>query len=265
MFWFILIFIILFSLAMNWPTKEGNHARQRERREKRQKELEQQKIQQETSRIIQSVPAIDLLCNVALTYESEWTSPKVKTIKQAFSGICNTAEDQEFLKNRIKLKSRPSLDKCISDFMNMQYSEDDINIVYEYVVTLVAHTCNYKEEIFHKCLSIGTSLGINYDLCHENISEYLEKIGFDNQFNQEHESNQQENQDYTYASELEAAAIILGITINANLNEIKNAYRMKIKDYHPDRNVNVTPAVKQYLEQQATLINNARDTLINNL
>lgn len=114
-------------------------------------------------------------------------------------------------------------------------------------------------------IKVGTSLGINYDFCYENISQYLEKIGFDNQFNQEHESSQQETQNHTCKDELETAAIILGININAGINEIKNAYRMKIKDFHPDRNVNVTPAVKKYLEEQSMLINNAKETLLSSL
>ena len=34
------------------------------------------------------------------------------------------------------------------------------------------------------------------------------------------------------------------------------------KDFHPDRNINVTDAVKAMLEEQAHLINNARDVML---
>lgn len=239
----------------------------KEEKEKQDLELfqRQEEKKEQYPKITNCVPAIDLLCNVALTYETEWTSQKVRLIKTVFEKFCKTSEDQEFLKNRIKLTIRPTLDSNISDFINLKCSNDDIDIIYSNVVILVSNTCDYKEEIFHKCLSIGTSLGINYDFCYENISQYLEKIGFDNQFNQEHESSQQETQNHTYKDELEAAAIILGISINAGINEIKNAYRMKIKDFHPDRNVNVTPAVKKYLEEQSMLINNAKETLLSSL
>ena len=54
------------------------------------------------------------------------------------------------------------------------------------------------------------------------------------------------------------------ISINASIEEIQKAYRLKIKDFHPDRNVNVTPAVKTMLEEQAQLLNAARDILIAN-
>lgn len=264
---FLIIFVmVMMGILFNLPKKEDQYARQREKREKRQRELkQQQEFQEKHSGIIQCVPAIDLLCNVALTYETEWTSQKVRLIKTVFENFCKTSEDQEFLKNRIKLTARPTLDRSISDFINLQHSEKDIDIIYSNVVILVSNTCDDKNEIFHKCLNIGTSLGIDYNSCHENITQYLEKIEFDNQFNQEQESNQQEQNNHTYKDELEAAAIILGISINASINEIKDAYRMKIKDFHPDRNINVTPAVKKYLEEQSILINNAKDTLLSSL
>ncbi|MEG0687036.1 MAG: DnaJ domain-containing protein [Erysipelotrichales bacterium] len=251
---------------MNFPKKEDNYARQRAKRERRQRELEkQQESTQQNSEIIQCVPAIDLLCNVALTYEANWTPQKVRLIKTVFENFCKTSEDQEFLKNRIKLTVRPALDRSISDFIDMQHSEEDIDIIYNNVVILVSNTCNDKDEIFHKCLNIGTSLGIDYNSCHENITQYLEKIGFYNQFNQEESSKQKEQNNHACKDELEAAARILDISTNASINEIKDAYRVKIKDFHPDRNVNVTPAVKKYLEEQSILINNAKDTLLSNL
>jgi len=253
----IIIFIICAVVSVIKEEKEKQELELFQRQEKKQ--------QEQSSKIINCVPAIDLLCNVALTYETEWTSQKVRLIKTVFENFCKTSEDQEFLKNRIKLTVRPTLDNSISDFINLKLSEEDIDIIYNNVVILVSNTCDSKEEIFHKCLNIGTSLGIDYNFCYENISQYLEKIGFDNQFNQEQESNQQEQNNHTYKDELEAAAIILGISINASINEIKDAYRMKIKDFHPDRNINVTPAVKKYLEEQSILINNAKDTLLSSL
>lgn len=42
---------------------------------------DKKKQQEQSSKIINCVPAIDLLCNVALTYETEWTSQKVRLIK----------------------------------------------------------------------------------------------------------------------------------------------------------------------------------------
>ena len=53
-------------------------------------------------------------------------------------------------------------------------------------------------------------------------------------------------------------------TCHASIEDIQKAYRLKIKDFHPDRNINVTPAVKEMLQEQARLINEARDILLAN-
>ena len=50
--------------------------------------------------------------------------------------------------------------------------------------------------------------------------------------------------------------------MHATIDEINRAYRLKMKEFHPDRNVNVTDAVREMIHQEAIKINAARDYLL---
>ena len=76
------------------------------------------------------------------------------------------------------------------------------------------------------------------------------------QARQEQERQQQEN------SQLAESAKILGVSVHATIDEINRAYRVKMKAFHPDRNVNVTDAVREMIHQEAIKINAARDYLL---
>ena len=76
------------------------------------------------------------------------------------------------------------------------------------------------------------------------------------QAQQEQERQQQEN------SQLAESAKILGVSVHATIDEINRAYRLKMKAFHPDRNVNVTDAVREMIHQEAIKINAARDYLL---
>ena len=76
------------------------------------------------------------------------------------------------------------------------------------------------------------------------------------QARQEQARRQQEN------SQLAESAKILGVSVHATIDEINRAYRLKMKEFHPDRNVNVTDAVREMIHQEAIKINAARDYLL---
>ena len=63
-------------------------------------------------------------------------------------------------------------------------------------------------------------------------------------------------------NERDLAAKVLGVSVHASNDEIKKAHRIKIRDFHSDRNVGVTDAVREILEQKAAEINHARDVLL---
>ena len=217
-------------------------------------------------------PCIDILCFYALKHETHWTTEKVKFIKDLFTLFCKTNEDQVYLREKIKSKSRKPLEANINAWLEMQPTNDDIEVIYTKICLLTINTCFDMEQVQRDCLSAGTSLGLRYEYCENELFRLIKAR--EEYFNQEQENeeseqyNYQDNQDSfhdTFTSELEKAANILGIPSNSTRDQIQKAYRIKIKEFHPDRNINVTDAVKTMLEEQSHLINNAREVMLENL
>jgi DnaJ-domain-containing protein 1 len=57
------------------------------------------------------------------------------------------------------------------------------------------------------------------------------------------------------------AYTVLEVTENASLDEIEQAYRKKISEYHPDKVANAAPELQALAEQRAREINAAYDAL----
>lgn len=219
------------------PEEQFEYSQQEQQNSNNTKDFKEFEIEQQT-------PCIDLLCHYALKYEPEWRSEKVKYIKNLFNNICQTQSDSEFLKNRLKLTPRPNIESCIRDWLNTNPNTEDKQIIFNAVSILLVNTCTDLNKIKVDSLTFGSKIGLSDNYCKDFLSELM------------NDTNQNANK------EVEEAADFLGVSSDASVEEIQRAYRLKIKDYHPDRNINVTPAVKKMLEQQAHLINAARDILL---
>lgn len=208
-------------------------------------------------------PCIDILCQFALKYEPRWTTEKVQFVKNSFIHLCETQEDQAYLRDRLKTEHRPSLFENIRTFASSRPPRSDLEIIYAKICILLVNTCDDLEMIKRDCCSAGTSMGLTFDYCDDQLRQILLEREQHHQEYRQYSDNSNDTSDQTvFISEVQRAAEILGIPPNSSRDEIQKAYRTKIKDFHPDRNVNVTDAVKQMLEQQAHLINSARDTLM---
>lgn len=204
-------------------------------------------------------PCIDILCTYALRYEPQWTTAKVQFVKNSFIHLCENAEDQAYLRDRLKYENRPTLSySCQIWLEEHRPTQNDLEVIYSKVCLLLVNTCPEVDIIKKEAFRFGTSIGLNFDYCDHVLSEMLEEHA---QYSQQHQQNYHEPNEHVL-SEKQKAAEILGIQADATREEIQKAYRIKIKEFHPDRNVNVTDAVRKMLEEQAHLINNARDTLL---
>ncbi len=61
--------------------------------------------------------------------------------------------------------------------------------------------------------------------------------------------------------QIPSAFDILDVPENASMEDIEQAYRKKISDYHPDKVANAAPELKALAEQRAREINAAYDEL----
>lgn len=238
---------------------------QSESAENERKKVVQQQSQQQSNQSLEIenlAPIIDILCIYALKYEPEWIPEKVRFIKRIFQEHLKTVDDETFLKERLKAQYRRPLPSLISAWLNQEPTLEDRQFISRMVTILMVQTCDDFDVAQQECLSFGTAIGLDEYECYIRFSELAREAGW---YHQQYQNDEQESQSQEFKTKLELSAEILGISVHATREEIQKAYRLKIKEFHPDRNVNVTPTVKAMLEEQAHKINEARDILIENL
>lgn len=203
-------------------------------------------------------PCIDILCHYALRYESMWTPDKVKFIKGEFIQFAKKQEDIVYLRDRMKLRERPSLSESIGKFLSQNPNNNLKEQLTNNIGSLLVGTCNNWHLIECDLREFSQKVNINQEFYFELIDSYrrvhYEHYAENNNFRQNHDE-----------LELEKSAALLGVSIHANEAEIKRAWNLKMKAFHPDRNVKVTPEVREILKEKTQEINAARDFLLKNL
>lgn len=250
--------IALVIIGMMIVGKESENTSSNQQQSTNQQTSEHSSAQHDYSMIEQLAPCIDIVCHFALKYESNWTSEKVRYVKGRFEHLCKTNQDHAFLKERLKTGYRASLETNTHRWLKLEPTFEDRDAIFYTICILLFNTYHDIETIKQDCFKFGTSIGLTYEHCYNEISQIIAK---QQQHSQQEESYQQQDRHQT-KSRLEQAAETLGVSINATSAEIQKAYRLKIKDYHPDRNPNVTPAVQKMLEEQSHALNDARDIML---
>lgn len=203
-------------------------------------------------------PCIDILCHYALRYESTWTPDKVKFIKGEFIQFAKKQEDIIYLKDRMKLRERPSLSESIGKFLSQNPNDNLKEQLTNNIGSLLVGTCNNWHLIECDLREFSQKVNINQEFYFELIDHYR-RIHYEQ--NAKNNNFRQNNDEL----ELEKSAALLGVSIHANEAEIKHAWSLKMKAFHPDRNVKVTPEVREILKEKTQEINAARDFLLKNL
>ncbi|RSO36945.1 hypothetical protein [Acinetobacter lactucae] len=204
------------------------------------------------SLIEQIYPCVDIVCHYALLHESTWNPDKVNFVKNIFIEACENDNEIVLLRERIKLTNRPTISQSIRDFLALQPNEPRKAEIYINVMILIFNTCRNTEVFKTEVLQFGSNIGLGRNYCIEELENFLK-----------HASEQEkETPVVEELNERELAAKVLGISVHASNDEIKKAHRIKIRDFHSDRNVGVTDAVREILEQKAAEINHARDVLL---
>lgn len=204
------------------------------------------------SLIEQIYPCVDIVCHYALLHELTWNPDKVNFVKNIFIEACENDNEIVLLRERIKLSSRPTISQSIRDFLALQPNEPRRAEIYINVMILIFNTCRNIEVFKTEVLQFGSNIGLERNYCIEELENFLK-----------HASEQEKETPVVEEfNERELAAKVLGISVHASNDEIKKAHRIKIRDFHSDRNVGVTDAVREILEQKAAEINHARDVLL---
>lgn len=196
-------------------------------------------------------PIIDLLCIYALKHEKNWVSDKVKYIKNLFSETYNSHDELLFLRERMKLLNRPNLNQTIHDYLKLDPHINNKEMIFDNAVFLLTRTCSNENIIKQDSIDLGERIGLERQYCYNIIQHHLSTL---NQQNKESH--------HKILTDLEKSANILGVSIHDNIDVIQKAWRKKMQDFHPDRNIKVTDAVRKMIEEESRAINTARDILL---
>lgn len=199
-------------------------------------------------------PHLDILCHYALRYEPKWTSEKIKFIKNQFIELTKTQEEILYLRDRMKLSNRPPLKTCIQNLLDLNIPDLHETLL-DNVGILLTGTCEDFYVIEKDLRQLAKALLIDNHIINHLVEHYRQVYS-------QYHSNNEFNADSSTESKLKEAADILGVSIDATETQINHAWRLKMKDFHPDRNVQVTDAVREMIKQQAQKINTARDYLL---
>lgn len=210
-------------------------------------------------------PCLDVLVHTALRYEAYWDKRKLALIQEMFDEIGkNSRERAEIIRKSLYQKPRPNIENIVARLNKLRLHPDDRLKLYQDAVHLAVETTDGDFDVFRSdMLRLGMDIGITPQICVAVLLEYYQQV-----HGQSHHTNhQQSQQQHTPKSpinqnELMQSAEILGIDPHASVAEINQAYRQKMRDYHPDRNPQVTDAVRQMLHEKSLAINSAREYML---
>lgn len=205
------------------------------------------------------VPIIQLISYFCLKKDKQWTSEKVRFVKEIFEDACETQADFELLQQLMKSKS-DNVHGLVQQFIAMQPDYELRHKVFIHCGIALLFD-EYPNSAIDNILSqLGQQL-------HLEKRDYREAINrWKNESNQQQYSNDNSHDSASHHStsqhQLAWAYGILGLDHHASEVDVKKAFRQKMAQYHPDKNQNVTEAVQQLLNEKTVEVQKARDVIM---
>lgn len=207
------------------------------------------------------VPAINIFGYYAIKKgdsgdAQSWTTENIKTIKSIFAQYIDmNQQEQDFLKNQIKsISKRPiHLKDCVKEFNIRANSMADRNaLFYTSARIMLNNVESGKWRHIEKAISEIEHLGKLLSVSKEVLEDVYSAV--------ELFKNQTQNSSTDTFDTLKALNI-LGLSEGATIDQMRRAYRLKIKDFHPDKYTSLPDAVRLVLQEKAQELNLAKETL----
>lgn len=205
------------------------------------------------------IPTIEILAYYSIKKDDtkelrSWSKENIQVIKKVFSKhIDNDKEEQNFLRNKLKIlaKNPVSLEESVTNFNNRENTVDDKNIIFYASAHIILNNlesdeCSLIKNGLAEIKNLSKLMGISNDIQQDVYSVFED-------FSNEHDS--------TKSSNTLKALSILGLSEGATVDEMRRAYRLKMKDFHPDKYTNLPESVRSVLEEKAQELNLAKEIL----
>jgi len=209
-------------------------------------------------------PFIDLITYYALDDGRAWTSDKVKYVKHILSDFVVSDWDKTLLKERLKLKNNKSLNHLIDEYKNsypaLEKKIAAMTCICEMLCLDGVPTIKVKEKVTY----LGNNLGLSKVHIASVFYKFKHMLGEENSTNQSHEENisPPDNNGHDIAW----ACNTLEIPINQISPErVQQAYRVKIKEFHPDKHQSLSDSIRRLLHEKTQDLNKAKDILLGKL
>jgi hypothetical protein len=211
---------------------------------------------------------VDILAHFALLKKQGWSSEQVQYIKESFASAELNTEQMARIRDRIKSRNRPSLEESIPAYLQQINHNEEARMLITYQVCGMLHVSGYSPttlenhtERFGKQMRLDQHIIDNIiERCSDEFEDPEEE--YDHSEYEDFSQNGQGHQQSQNHDTIAWACEILHIEQhNITQERVQQAYRVKIKEYHPDKFQSLPDAIKQLLNEKAQELNKAKEVL----
>jgi DnaJ-domain-containing protein 1 len=196
-------------------------------------------------------PLVDILSGLVLQKDKSWTTESVRLVKSLLDDLAETEEQMALLQARMKFKDRPPLDQAFDNLLRVINDPD----VKSFVLHAACQIFQLENIDYMTLLMAVMAIGKRLELDEQSImAVYVNYVDEDEVI--------QPSQPSEYDEHFEWACTILEIIPHQmNRDTVQQAYRTKIKDFHPDKYQSLPEPIKQMLHEKAQELNKAKEIL----
>ncbi|WP_026471383.1 J domain-containing protein [Alkanindiges illinoisensis] len=207
-------------------------------------------------------PFIDLYTYYALEGKRSWTPEKIQFIKTVLSPL-NDAE-KILLRDRLKHVPNVSLSILIDGVKQAVSNNPAARPEITYVIArMLVIDQTPHPSIERKINDLGHSFGLSNDEIGRIISTAIHASEESYQSGESQQEHQGYEQQTTTNSATEWACEILGLSqAEISTARIQQAYRQKMREYHPDKHQGLPEAIQKLLHEKTQDVNKAKDILL---
>jgi hypothetical protein len=201
----------------------------------------------------------DILTHFALFNDNQWRPEKLQVINEMLIAFKNQPYLYNLLQERLDVIEPPPLVQSIDHFMRHEPPEEiKFELMWQAFQILAqddSDLMGVESLVGHFALLLKVPPSIIREFC----QELRQRLGYGTQTH----NNSNSSHAQTTHSDLAWACQILEVDQRSSTRDaVQQAYRNKIRDFHPDKHQSLPQSVRQLVEGKAQELNQAREILL---